>query len=100
MQELATLFESEISFFRKKQEIKIQLLKNPYYSKSKSYQEISKGDSQISMDHIVDFLSMYYIDATKLDLEALLRRYDHDSDMNISYAEFSELTTYVETRPS
>ena len=53
--------------------------------------QISRGRPEISMTDLIWFCDRYGFQPTTEDLEAILRRCDHDADRALSFEEFAEL---------
>jgi Ca2+-binding EF-hand superfamily protein len=58
----------------------------------KTFHEISRGQNVINMATLIIFLEDNGFHPRTEDLEAILRRCDHDADRALSYDEFCELT--------
>ena len=58
----------------------------------KTFHEIGRGDTVISMSSLIIYLEKNGFHPRTEDLEAILRRCDHDADRLLSYDEFCELT--------
>jgi|LauGreDrversion2_2_1035103.scaffolds.fasta_scaffold364861_1 Ca2+-binding EF-hand superfamily protein len=52
---------------------------------------LSKGKTEIKMEDLIQFLDQQGFYAKTEDLEAILRRCDHDADRSISFEEFAEI---------
>lgn len=90
---LATrIFEREISMTIKRNESKNDLFKHVDHQKLKTFHEISNGQTFISMSDLIQFLELNGFYPRTEDLEAILRRCDHDADRALSYEEFCEVT--------
>lgn len=57
----------------------------------KVFQEISRHQSDIQMADLIWYLDQWGFQPKTEDLEAILRRCDHDADRQISYEEFAEM---------
>lgn len=62
----------------------------------RAFDDISRGRSQISVGDVTYFLERNGFFPRREDIEAILRRIDHNADQSLSYAEFCELTTIVD----
>ena len=86
------ILEREMCLSEKRNEARTALLKNMDHSKMKTFHEIGKGDTFISMANLILYLEKNGFHPRTEDLEAILRRCDHDADRALSYDEFCELT--------
>jgi hypothetical protein len=66
----------------------------------RTFDDISHGRSQISVCDLTRFLERNAFYPRHTDIEAILRRIDHNADQAISYDEFCELTTIVDPKTS
>lgn len=73
------------------------LLEHRDFLKSHYFRLISQGKDYITVDDLIDFLSLNGARPTTEDLEAILRRCDHTGDQVISYQEFSEMTSFYDS---
>ena len=90
---LATrIFEREISLHTKRNESKNDLFKNMDHQKLKTFHDISNGQTFISMSDLIQYMETNGFYPRTEDLEAILRRCDHDADRALSYEEFCEVT--------
>lgn len=92
-QKLCALFEKEINYLKKREEIKRQLLATEDFDKNKSFKEISLDREDISLYALRYFLEKNGFNAQREDFEAILRRCDHDANQRISEPEFHEITS-------
>jgi len=88
----ASLLEREISFQKKRDNIKRQLLIQSDFTKKKAFDMLSHGEDSISLDNLCRFLEENGFFPKRDDLEAILRRCDHDANQNINFAEFIEIS--------
>lgn len=72
--------------------MKRQLLKCTDFIKIKSFNDISRGFHSICMPDLISFLENNGFYPRREDIEAILRRLDHDANRMLSYDEFCELT--------
>ena len=61
------------------------------FIKVRSFDAISRGFQNILMASLNDFLEQNNFNPTREEVEAILRRCDHDANRTISYDEFCEL---------
>lgn len=73
-------------------EARRDLFKHKDYQKNKTFNEISRGLPYISMSDLIYFLENNGFYPRTEDLEAILRRCDHDADRAFTIEEFSEIT--------
>ena len=85
------ILEREKSLAVKKLELRRILFKHRDYQKLKVFHEIGRGRTSISMSDLIYYLERNGFYPQTEDLEAILRRCDHDADRDISYEEFCEL---------
>ena len=64
------------------------------------FENLAKGYPTISMPDLIYFLERNRFFPRREDVEAILRRCDHDANRSISYAEFSELVGMEEQMSS
>ena len=57
---------------------------------NKLFQDIGRGYGDIQMRELIEFLAYHGFQPTTEDLEAILRRCDHDADRALSLEEFAE----------
>ena len=94
---MASHIELELSHLKKRNEIKRQLLQTKDFSKQKAFNQISANKDKITVSDIVQFLEEFgKYTAKKEDIEAILRRCDHEGDQMINYSEFVEFTSLNE----
>ena len=86
------ILEREMSLSERRNEARTDLLKNIDHSKMKTFHEIGRGDTLISMSNLIIYLENNGFHPRTEDLEAILRRCDHDADRALSYDEFCDLT--------
>lgn len=75
---------------------KMDLFKHSEFQRHKAFHEISRGLTYINMSDLIYFLEYNGFYPRTDDLEAILRRTDHDADRCLSFEEFSEV---VELNP-
>ena len=86
------ILEQEIKYGNSLREARRDLFKHIDYQKQKSFNEISRGLSYISMHDLIFYLENNGFYPRTEDLEAILRRCDHDADRALSFEEFCEVT--------
>lgn len=74
------LFERELSLQRHRNNSKQQLSLSPDFIKSRAFDSISKGQNQISVHDLTHFLEKNGFYPRREDIEAILRRMDHNAD--------------------
>ena len=89
------ILEREKNLIHKRNEIRKELLKNIDFNKAKIFSDISRGKKTIEMHDLICYLEGNGFHARTPDLEAILRRCDHDADKALSFDEFIELTSIV-----
>ncbi|CAG9319322.1 unnamed protein product [Blepharisma stoltei] len=88
---LVRLLEKELNLQRRLEAIRKDLEIFPDFSTIKAFDTIDYPSSSIiTRDKIADFLRKNLISAFNDDLDAILRRFDVDSDERLSYSEFSD----------
>ncbi|CAG9334623.1 unnamed protein product [Blepharisma stoltei] len=99
---LVRLLDKEISLQRRLEAIRKDLELFPEFSIIKAFDTIDYPSSGfVTRDKIADFLRKNLISAFSDDIDAILRRFDVDSDERLSYSEFSDavkattLTSYT-----
>ena len=55
------------------------------------FAQIARGRNEINMTDVIWFCERYGFQPSTEDLEAILRRCDHDADRALSFEEFAEL---------
>jgi Ca2+-binding EF-hand superfamily protein len=73
--------------------VKRELLKREDFIKSKAFNEIAKGMECINLQTLVEFLEKCLFCPKREELEAILRRVDHEGKQKINYDEFCEVTS-------
>jgi Ca2+-binding EF-hand superfamily protein len=93
---ICLLLENELRFVKRREEIKKELLKRDDFIKSKIFQEMSHGEEHIKLDDLIAFLEKNAFYPKREDLEAILRRCNHDGNLMLSLEEFCEITSVNE----
>ena len=81
---------------RARAETKRQLQACADFVKVSVFDSIAKGYNAITMPDLIAYLEKNTFFPRREDIEAILRRCDHDANRTISYAEFAELTQMQE----
>lgn len=89
---VSRILERELGLGEKIREAKLDLFKSKEHHKFKTFHHISRGETIISMATLIVFLEDNGFHPRTEDLEAILRRCDHDADRSLSFEEFCELT--------
>ena len=87
----ARILEREKSFHQKRKAARTDLKNESESSLSLVFHLLSKGKTEIKMEDLIQFLDQQGFYAKTEDLEAILRRCDHDADRAISFEEFAEI---------
>lgn len=85
------ILEQEIRYSNILKEGRLDLFKHKDFQKSRAFNEISRGLSYISMSDLIYFLENNGFYPRTEDLEAILRRCDHDADRAFTFEEFIEI---------
>lgn len=85
------ILERERNMCKKRSEARMELFKSKEHQKLKTFHSISRGQTAISMSDLIYYLEQNGFHPRTEDLEAILRRCDHDADRYLSYEEFCEL---------
>jgi hypothetical protein len=86
------ILESEIKYGKVLQTSRRDLFKHKDYQKHKTFNDISRGLPYISMSDLIHYLEQNGFYPRTEDLEAILRRCDHDADRALNFEEFCEVT--------
>lgn len=90
------LFEKEVTLQRHRNQAKEQLALSPDFIKVRAFDTISRGMSQIAVGDLTYYLERNGFYPRREDIEAILRRLDHNADQALSYVDFCELTTITD----
>lgn len=90
---MVRLFEKELTLQRHRNESKRQLAASPDFIKVRAFDDIARGRQQITVHALTSFLERNAFFPRHTDIEAILRRIDHNADQALSYDEFCELTS-------
>lgn len=90
------LLDKEMALQRQRNESKLALVKCPDFLKTKVFDTIARGYHLIGMPELISYLEKNGFYPRREDIEAILRRMDHDANRMISYEEFCELASVSE----
>ena len=93
---ISRILERELNLQDKRTEARLDLFKHVDHSKYKTFHEMSRGQVTVNMATLIIYLEDNGFHPRTEDLEAILRRCDHDADRCISFEEFCELTELPE----
>ena len=85
-----------MKLLRKREEYQKELERCGDFAKSRVFEQIACSKQAINMADLTFYLEKNGFYPRRIDIEALLRRLDHDASRSINYIEFCELTTLVE----
>ena len=88
---LTRLLDKEMQLQRTRNDSKRQLTDCQDFVKIRAFDTIANGYQSIGMPDLIFYLERNGFFARREDVEAILRRCDHDANRSISYAEFCEL---------
>ena len=86
------ILENEIRYAKMLAVSRRDLFNNADHNRTKTFHDVSRGLSTISMSDLIFYLENNGFYPRTEDLEAILRRCDHDADRSLSFEEFSEVT--------
>ena len=87
----ARVLEAERKFIAKRRAARIELAKVSEKDLLTIYQSIARYGGDITVSDLINFLDQWGFRTTTEDLEAILRRCDHDATRSISFEEFAEI---------
>lgn len=87
------LMDKEMQLLRARAESKRQLASCQEFVKVRVFDSIARGYHAIGMPDLISYLERNSFFPRREDIEAILRRCDHDANRQISYAEFCELAS-------
>ena len=96
---MSRLLDKEMQLQRQRTESQRQLARCPDFIKVRVFDQIARGFHSISMPDLIFYLEKNGFYPRREDIEAILRRMDHDANRQISYDEFCELTC-VQEKPA
>lgn len=77
---LVKLFERELTLQRHRNEGKLALGQSPDFIKVRCFDNISRGQAQISLHNLTFYLERNGFYPRREDLDAIMRRLDHNAD--------------------
>lgn len=80
----ARLINREIEFYKKRDKARRDLLKCPEFNKHEGFKALSGGKEVADVKSMIEFFDANGYYASRDDLEAILRRMDHDADQALS----------------
>jgi len=86
------LLDKEITFHRQRAEAIASIAKQEDFDRRKIFETIARGYHSICMADLIFFLEKNGFYPRREDVEAILRRLDHDADKSLSFDEFCEIT--------
>ena len=90
---MTRLLDKEVALQRTRGDSRRSLQNCGDFNKVKVFDEIARGYHLIGMPELIAYLERNGFYPRREDIEAILRRMDHDANRMISYEEFCELTT-------
>ena len=92
--------EKEAKYARMLETSRKELFKHIDHQAHKTFNEVSRGLSCIAMPDLIHFLEDNGFYPRIEDLEAILRRCDHDADSALSFTEFCEVIELPDSNTS
>ena len=89
---LVRLFDKELQLHKQKSESCERIDKLEDFDRRKCFDTIARGYHSICMPDLIYFLEKNGFYPRREDIEAILRRLDHDANKMLSFDEFCELT--------
>lgn len=90
----ARILDRELAFISRRRDCRFALASVSATDINRAYSEIARGRQDIAMPDLIWFLDTNGFQPKTEDLEAILRRCDHDADRMISLEEFAETLGY------
>ena len=90
---LTRLLDKEVALQRTRGDSRRSLVNCGEFNKARVFDEIARGYHMIGMPELISYLERNGFYPRREDIEAILRRMDHDANRMISYEEFCELTS-------
>ena len=87
----ARILEAERKFISKRREARMELENVSEKDLLTVYQNIARYGGDVTVSDLINFLDQWGFRTTTEDLEAILRRCDHDATRSISFEEFAEI---------
>lgn len=94
---LVQVLQKEMDLQRNRQDQRRQLVSDPDFLKHKTFDDIARGCRNISMADLTIWAERNGYFMRSEDVEAILRRLDHDADRMISFEEYAELVNDAES---
>lgn len=91
------ILELEIKYAQTLKNLRMELFKNSDFQRNKAFNDASRGLTFINMSDLIYYCEQNGFYPRTDDLEAILRRCDHDADRSLNFEEFCEI---VELNPS
>jgi Ca2+-binding EF-hand superfamily protein len=88
---LVRLLDKELSFHRQRADALEALAKHDDFDRRKIFEAIARGYHSICMPDLIVFLEKNGFYPRREDIEAILRRLDHDANKMLSFEEFCEV---------
>ena len=88
---LTRLLDKEMQLQRQRKEGQRQLARCYDFVKVRTFDKIARGFSAINMPDLISYLESNGFYPRREDVEAILRRMDHDANRQVNYDEFCEL---------
>ena len=89
---MTRLLDKEMQLQRQRLESQRQLARCSDFIKVRAFDAIARGFHAISMPDLIFYLEKNGFYPRREDIEAILRRMDHDANRQLTYDEFCELT--------
>ena len=99
LSQLAQILDKEMQLQRARTDCKVQLSREDFV-KVRVFDTIARGYSAIQVPDLIFYLEKNSFYPRAEDIEAILRRCDHDANRQISYSEFLESTSLDGVPPS
>ena len=93
---LSDLIENELRLVKKREFLKAELLKKKDFIKQKAFEQISGNQEAVTLRDLIAFLEQHGFQPRREDLEAILRRCDHNANQQLNYDEFCEMCSVNE----
>lgn len=86
----ARILDREKTFMARRREARAALMGISDTDINRIFKDIARGKAEITMEDLIAFLNYNGFNPQTVDLEAILRRCDHDADRCLSLEEFAE----------
>ena len=90
----ARILEREKTFMSRRRESRMAFASVQAGDINKIFRDISRGHNDVQIQDLIWFFDANGFQAKTEDLEAILRRCDHDADRSISLEEFAEAINF------